>query len=222
MSFAPPPGPPPPSVPEGWKPQFDARYDRWYPSSIQTPKQNELTVLSGSSPTSTPATRNGSTQRPPRDPHPNPNPLPNLHTNPPRTSLPTPRRPTRAPRPRIPPPWPARLRSCRTSARITRITRRGLRMRGCPARPVAARGWKPRIAMHGLRRSCRRRRNRGLHRDRQGRGRGVAGLLGGIPNRNFRHVLAPDLAHTRNHTRGLCRTTARPPTSRIRAGRRGF
>lgn len=29
MSFAPPPGPPPPSVPEGWKSQYDDRYKQW-------------------------------------------------------------------------------------------------------------------------------------------------------------------------------------------------
>lgn len=30
MSFAPPSGPPPPSVPEGWKAQYDDRYQTWY------------------------------------------------------------------------------------------------------------------------------------------------------------------------------------------------
>lgn len=34
-SFAPPPGPPPPSVPDGWKAQYDDRYKAWYiPSQL--------------------------------------------------------------------------------------------------------------------------------------------------------------------------------------------
>jgi hypothetical protein len=29
-SFAPPAGPPPPKVPDGWKAQFDEKYQEWY------------------------------------------------------------------------------------------------------------------------------------------------------------------------------------------------
>ncbi|KAE8348340.1 hypothetical protein BDV28DRAFT_143732 [Aspergillus coremiiformis] len=38
MSFAPPPGPPPPVVPEGWKPQFDDRYKQWFFVNLRTGK----------------------------------------------------------------------------------------------------------------------------------------------------------------------------------------
>ncbi|BCR98988.1 uncharacterized protein AKAW2_40671A [Aspergillus luchuensis] len=36
MSFAPPSGPPPPSVPEGWKAQFDDRYKQWFYVDLRT------------------------------------------------------------------------------------------------------------------------------------------------------------------------------------------
>ncbi|PYI12136.1 hypothetical protein BO78DRAFT_402855 [Aspergillus sclerotiicarbonarius CBS 121057] len=36
MSFAPPPGPPTPSVPEGWKAQFDDRYKQWFYVNLRT------------------------------------------------------------------------------------------------------------------------------------------------------------------------------------------
>ncbi|RAH63868.1 uncharacterized protein BO66DRAFT_396651 [Aspergillus aculeatinus CBS 121060] len=36
MSFAPPPGPPTPSVPEGWKAQFDDRYNQWFFVNLRT------------------------------------------------------------------------------------------------------------------------------------------------------------------------------------------
>ncbi|RAL07315.1 WW domain-containing protein [Aspergillus homomorphus CBS 101889] len=36
MSFAPPPGPPTPSVPEGWKAQFDDRYKQWFFVNLRT------------------------------------------------------------------------------------------------------------------------------------------------------------------------------------------
>ncbi|RAL02026.1 WW domain-containing protein [Aspergillus ibericus CBS 121593] len=38
MSFAPPPGPPIPSVPEGWKAQFDDRYKQWFYVNLRTGK----------------------------------------------------------------------------------------------------------------------------------------------------------------------------------------
>lgn len=38
MLFAPPAGPPPPSVPEGWKPEFDDRYKQWYFVNLHTGK----------------------------------------------------------------------------------------------------------------------------------------------------------------------------------------
>ncbi|KAE8392727.1 hypothetical protein BDV23DRAFT_150966 [Aspergillus alliaceus] len=38
MSFAPPPGPPPPVVPEGWKAQFDDRYKQWFFVNLHTGK----------------------------------------------------------------------------------------------------------------------------------------------------------------------------------------
>ncbi|OGM43554.1 WW domain protein [Aspergillus bombycis] len=38
MSFAPPPGPPPPAVPEGWKAQFDDRYKQWFFVNLRTGK----------------------------------------------------------------------------------------------------------------------------------------------------------------------------------------
>ncbi|OGE51435.1 hypothetical protein PENARI_c013G08196 [Penicillium arizonense] len=38
MSFAPPSGPPPPSVPEGWKPQYDERYHAWFYVNLATGK----------------------------------------------------------------------------------------------------------------------------------------------------------------------------------------
>lgn len=38
MSFAPPSGPPPPSVPEGWKAQYDDRYQTWYYVDLATGK----------------------------------------------------------------------------------------------------------------------------------------------------------------------------------------
>ncbi|KAL5355451.1 hypothetical protein BJX96DRAFT_48930 [Aspergillus floccosus] len=38
MAFAPPPGPPPPSVPEGWKAQFDDRYKQWFFIDLSTGK----------------------------------------------------------------------------------------------------------------------------------------------------------------------------------------
>lgn len=38
MSFVPPPGPPPPSAPDGWKPQFDDRYKQWYFVNLHTGK----------------------------------------------------------------------------------------------------------------------------------------------------------------------------------------
>ncbi|KAA8647550.1 hypothetical protein EYZ11_010872 [Aspergillus tanneri] len=38
MSFAPPPGPPPPSVPDGWKAQFDNRYREWFFVNLRTGK----------------------------------------------------------------------------------------------------------------------------------------------------------------------------------------
>ncbi|GFF46384.1 WW domain-containing protein WWM1 [Aspergillus udagawae] len=38
MSFAPPPGPPPPSVPEGWKAQYDDRYKQWFFVNLHTGK----------------------------------------------------------------------------------------------------------------------------------------------------------------------------------------
>ncbi|KAJ5345522.1 WW/Rsp5/WWP [Penicillium brevicompactum] len=38
MSFAPPPGPPPPSVPEGWKAQYDERYHAWFFIDLATGK----------------------------------------------------------------------------------------------------------------------------------------------------------------------------------------
>ncbi|KMK59186.1 WW domain-containing protein [Aspergillus fumigatus Z5] len=38
MSFAPPPGPPPPSVPEGWKSQYDDRYKQWFFVNLHTGK----------------------------------------------------------------------------------------------------------------------------------------------------------------------------------------
>ncbi|KAJ6107912.1 hypothetical protein N7523_009235 [Penicillium sp. IBT 18751x] len=37
-SFNPPPGPPPPSVPEGWKAQYDERYQTWFYVNIATGK----------------------------------------------------------------------------------------------------------------------------------------------------------------------------------------
>ncbi|KAJ5461078.1 uncharacterized protein N7458_002630 [Penicillium daleae] len=37
-SFAPPPGPPPPTVPEGWKAQYDERYQTWFYINIATGK----------------------------------------------------------------------------------------------------------------------------------------------------------------------------------------
>lgn len=37
-SFNPPPGPPPPSVPEGWKAQYDDRYQTWFYVNIATGK----------------------------------------------------------------------------------------------------------------------------------------------------------------------------------------
>ncbi|KAJ5183201.1 hypothetical protein N7492_000817 [Penicillium capsulatum] len=37
-SYAPPPGPPPPSVPEGWKAQYDERYQTWFYVNIATGK----------------------------------------------------------------------------------------------------------------------------------------------------------------------------------------
>ncbi|PYH42790.1 WW domain-containing protein [Aspergillus saccharolyticus JOP 1030-1] len=36
MSFAPPPGPPTPSVPEGWKAQFDDHYKQWFFVDLRT------------------------------------------------------------------------------------------------------------------------------------------------------------------------------------------
>ncbi|KAL4789370.1 hypothetical protein BDV19DRAFT_395104 [Aspergillus venezuelensis] len=36
MSFAPPPGPPPPSVPEGWTTQFDDNYKQWFYINLAT------------------------------------------------------------------------------------------------------------------------------------------------------------------------------------------
>ncbi|KAL5332205.1 hypothetical protein BJX70DRAFT_384834 [Aspergillus crustosus] len=36
MSFAPPPGPPPPSVPEGWTTQFDDTYEQWFYINLAT------------------------------------------------------------------------------------------------------------------------------------------------------------------------------------------
>ncbi|KAL4870173.1 hypothetical protein BDV12DRAFT_195552 [Aspergillus spectabilis] len=36
MSFAPPPGPPPPSVPEGWTTQFDDTYKQWFFINLAT------------------------------------------------------------------------------------------------------------------------------------------------------------------------------------------
>ncbi|PWY86332.1 hypothetical protein BO94DRAFT_77911 [Aspergillus sclerotioniger CBS 115572] len=38
MSFVPPPGPPTPSVPEGWKAQFDDRYKQWFYVNLRTGK----------------------------------------------------------------------------------------------------------------------------------------------------------------------------------------
>ncbi|KAJ5518451.1 WW/Rsp5/WWP [Penicillium expansum] len=38
MSFAPPSGPPPPSVPEGWKAQYDDRYHAWFYVDLATGK----------------------------------------------------------------------------------------------------------------------------------------------------------------------------------------
>ncbi|KAJ5794425.1 hypothetical protein N7457_001024 [Penicillium paradoxum] len=38
MSFAPPSGPPPPSVPEGWKAQYDDRYHTWFYVDLATGK----------------------------------------------------------------------------------------------------------------------------------------------------------------------------------------
>ncbi|KAE8147941.1 hypothetical protein BDV25DRAFT_131646 [Aspergillus avenaceus] len=38
MSFAPPPGPPPPALPEGWKAQFDHRYKQWFYVNLRTGK----------------------------------------------------------------------------------------------------------------------------------------------------------------------------------------
>ncbi|BCS27512.1 uncharacterized protein APUU_60560S [Aspergillus puulaauensis] len=38
MSFAPPPGPPPPSVPEGWTTQFDDTYKQWFFINLTTGK----------------------------------------------------------------------------------------------------------------------------------------------------------------------------------------
>ncbi|KAL3445508.1 hypothetical protein BJX65DRAFT_281376 [Aspergillus insuetus] len=38
MSFAPPPGPPPPSVPEGWTTQFDDNYRQWFYINLATGK----------------------------------------------------------------------------------------------------------------------------------------------------------------------------------------
>ncbi|KAF7593160.1 hypothetical protein BBP40_011873 [Aspergillus hancockii] len=38
MSFAPPPGPPPPALPEGWKAQFDDRYNQWFFINLRTGK----------------------------------------------------------------------------------------------------------------------------------------------------------------------------------------
>lgn len=43
MSFAPPSGPPPPSVPEGWKAQYDERYHAWYVAP-QPVTSNILTI----------------------------------------------------------------------------------------------------------------------------------------------------------------------------------
>lgn len=37
-SYAPPPGPPPPSVPEGWKAQYDERYQSWFFVNLATGK----------------------------------------------------------------------------------------------------------------------------------------------------------------------------------------
>ncbi|KAL6232893.1 hypothetical protein BDW75DRAFT_11321 [Aspergillus navahoensis] len=56
MSFAPPPGPPPPSVPEGWTTQYDDNYKQWFFVNLATGRSQWEPPQSTSTPTpSTPA-----------------------------------------------------------------------------------------------------------------------------------------------------------------------
>ncbi|KAL4974365.1 hypothetical protein BDW66DRAFT_88422 [Aspergillus desertorum] len=56
MSFAPPPGPPPPSVPEGWATQYDDNYKQWFFVNLATGRSQWEPPQSTSTPTpSTPA-----------------------------------------------------------------------------------------------------------------------------------------------------------------------
>ncbi|KAJ5655642.1 hypothetical protein N7507_007592 [Penicillium longicatenatum] len=59
-SFTPPSGPPPPSVPEGWKAQYDDRYQAWYYVNLATGKSQWERPE-----TSAPSTDGGSHEPPP-------------------------------------------------------------------------------------------------------------------------------------------------------------
>lgn len=64
MSFAPPSGPPPPSVPEGWKAQYDDRYHAWCVFTHLNKDQSTDNQL-GSMWTLPRANRNGTALKPP-------------------------------------------------------------------------------------------------------------------------------------------------------------
>ena len=71
--FAPPSGPPPPRVPEGWKAQWNAQYSEWYAADLPHPLASQVAAIinshRGSTSTSTPSNPNGrNPQSPPSHP----------------------------------------------------------------------------------------------------------------------------------------------------------
>ncbi|KAI2794271.1 hypothetical protein POX_a00863 [Penicillium oxalicum] len=67
-SFAPPPGPPPPTVPEGWKAQYDERYQTWFYIDTATGKSQ------WERPEGPPAPSGPPSGPPPQDHHQHPSP----------------------------------------------------------------------------------------------------------------------------------------------------